>query len=518
MNDDQLNFLDVLESTPPLVTEPDIWSVEEIFNNLSESSLLAFPEDFRVERKSARVQKKDLALEACAFANAIQYGGCLIIGIEDNGEITGFEEVGLEKASELEGRFDICPDVQFDHRRFEVTNSRGNRDFVLLMYIHPRKDKLVETSKGEAFIREGKNKRKLSETEKREIRIARGQVDYEREPVSLKYPDDFDQSLIELFYKNYIRKRGLNNGSKEEIMHWAKLGKLLDGSFTPNLACAIVFANDPRDVCPGARIRFQRFSGTEEGSGANYNLVRDEFIEGPLPRLIEQAEQVVSSQMRNFTRLGKDGRFYTRPEYPRDAWIEAIVNACVHRSYNFRSMNIFVKMFDDKFVVESPGGFHPPTTAANIYESHNPRNPHLMEALFYFDMVKCAHEGTIRMKNEMEAVDLPPPIFSEAQGNTTTVHVTLRNNVAARKSFMDESAAELLGRSVFATLRPNERMIVNYLAEHGKANVTEIHRLVQCDWRTAKATLTRLVERDILEHISFRERDSKAFYRLKEPH
>jgi len=301
-------------------------------------------------------------------------------------------------------------------------------------------------------------------------------------------------------------------------MHWAKLGKLLDGSFTPNLACAIVFANDPRDVCPGARIRFQRFSGTEEGSGANYNLVRDEFIEGPLPRLIEQAEQVVSSQMRNFTRLGKDGRFYTRPEYPRDAWIEAIVNACVHRSYNFRSMNIFVKMFDDKFVVESPGGFHPPTTAANIYESHNPRNPHLMEALFYFDMVKCAHEGTIRMKNEMEAVDLPPPIFSEAQGNTTTVHVTLRNNVAARKSFMDESAAELLGRSVFATLRPNERMIVNYLAEHGKANVTEIHRLVQCDWRTAKATLTRLVERDILEHISFRERDSKAFYRLKEPH
>ena len=122
------------------------------------------------------------------------------------------------------------------------------------------------------------------------------------------------------------------------------------------------------------------------------------------------------------------------------------------------------------------------------------------------------------MKNEMEAVDLPPPTFSEAQGNTTTVHVTLRNNVAARKSFMDESAAELLGRSVFATLRPNERMIVNYLAEHGKANVTEIHRLVQCDWRTAKATLTRLVERDILEHISFRERDSKAFYRLKEPH
>lgn len=65
-------------------------------------------------------------------------------------------------------------------------------------------------------------------------------------------------------------------------------------------------------------------------------------------------------------------RFYTRPEYPREVWLEAVINACVHRSYNFKYMNIFVKMFDDKFVVESPGGVLPPTTAETIYESHNP--------------------------------------------------------------------------------------------------------------------------------------------------
>jgi hypothetical protein len=33
----------------------------------------------------------------------------------------------------------------------------------------------------------------------------------------------------------------------------------------------------------------------------------------------------------------------------------ALVNACVHRSYGLTNMNIFVKMFDDKLVIEIPG-------------------------------------------------------------------------------------------------------------------------------------------------------------------
>jgi ATP-dependent DNA helicase RecG len=78
---------------------------------------------------------------------------------------------------------------------------------------------------------------------------------------------------------------------------------------------------------------------------------------------IAAAKSFMSSQIRNFTRLGRDGRFVTNPEYPEDVWLEAVINAVVHRSYNLKNMNIFLKMFEDKFVVESPGAFLPPTTA-----------------------------------------------------------------------------------------------------------------------------------------------------------
>ena len=74
------------------------------------------------------------------------------------------------------------------------------------------------------------------------------------------------------------------------------------------------------------------------------------------------------------------------------------MNAVVHRSYNLKNMNIFVKLFEDRLVVESPGAFLPPTTAKTVFEAHNPRNPNTMWALYYFDFVQCAFEGTRRMQ------------------------------------------------------------------------------------------------------------------------
>ncbi len=91
-------------------------------------------------------------------------------------------------------------------------------------------------------------------------------------------------------------------------------------------------------------------------------------------------------------------------------------------------MQIFVKMFDDRFVVESPGGFLPPTNSSNIYSSHNPRNPRLIQALYYFDWVKCAHEGTRRMRDTTSEAELPAPEFAQREVAGHQVEVTLRNN------------------------------------------------------------------------------------------
>jgi ATP-dependent DNA helicase RecG len=78
-------------------------------------------------------------------------------------------------------------------------------------------------------------------------------------------------------------------------------------------------------------------------------------------------------------------------------------------------MNIFVKMFDNKIVIDNAGAFMPPTTAETVYDAHNPRNTNMMWALYYFDYVQCAFEGTRRMRQGMLDANLPEPTFVQKQ-------------------------------------------------------------------------------------------------------
>lgn len=518
---EQLSF-DLESITPPKAELRELWTPEDIFKAAIQdgaATLARFEEDNRIEWKSAKYGSRELADYFSMWANTQPHGGLIAVGIEKDGAIAGCLNVGVEKVSELErAGSDFCPDAPHDVRRISAKRADGHDDFVLLIRVFYRPDKLVETNRGEAFIRAGNRKKRLTEDEKREIRINKGQIAYEKEVVTLAYPDEFDDLLIEEFCREYREKRGLETRhSREQILCLNHLGQIADGKFKPNLACALLFALDPRGIVPGARIRFLRFEGTEERSGQDYNVVREAFIDGPLPRMIQEAEEVVESQIRNFTRLGRDGKFYTRPEYPNDVWLEAIVNACVHRSYNLKNMNIFVKMFDDRLVVESPGGFPPPVTPENIYETHNPRNPHLMNALFYLDFVKCAHEGTRRMRDFMKGANLPEPEFTQKEIGTHQVHVTLRNNIEARKEFLDAGAIKLIGESVYEQLSAQEKQVINFVAEKGSINVSDANRLLHRDWQTARRILQGLAERKILMRRakSDKLRDPSAHYVLR---
>lgn len=354
------------------------------------------------------------------------------------------------------------------------------------------------------------------------MEIEKGQVDLEQEPAALHFPTDFKTHLIRQFVAGVKTvKRLEKDHTDEEILVHARLGRLQNGEFTPNVACALLFANDPLLLLPGCKIRIQRFDGEIEQTGKNYNVVKDFFVEGPIPEIIVEAAKILKTQLREFTRLGEDGRFYTAAEYPEDAWYEAIVNACVHRSYVLKTMVVFVKMFDDRLVIESPGGFPPPVTPETIYFTHSPRNPHLMQALFFMDFVKLSNEGTRRILDTMVAMNLPKPEFAQKEVATgfDSVRVTLRNNIKLRKMWVDSEADSRLGK-IATQLEPTELRIVNYVAEHGAINVTQAQKLFPNNrrWHAVKKVLEAMVQKGYLIHKinSNISRDAHAVYKLPE--
>ena len=495
----------------------------EIWDTASADLISSIAEDRRIERKSPGIHPDSLSEYLSMWANTPPDGGLIAVGVEDDGKVSGCHRLSGNQLNDLEkAPRRLCSDARVDSKRVEANADDGASSFIELFRVEYREDRVVRNHKSEAFIRYGDEKHRLSEPEIRELEIDRRQVDIEKEPVPLTYPDDFDSELVRRFIEGVKKIHQPFQQYKDvEVLQQRRLGIVKDGSFIPNAACALAFARDPVHLFPGCQIRFLRVDGEFEQSGNNYNVIKTVPLEGPVPRLLEQTAELLSGQLRDFSRLGEDGVFYGAPEYPYAAWYEALVNACVHRSYGLKNMNIFVKMFDDKLVIESPGGFPPLVTPENIYTMHHPRNPTLMRAMFYMGLVKEHAEGTKRMRDTMKELKLPAPIFEQTQSGigSAAVRVTLRNEIKQRKVWVDSDVTSLLGEALSRNLSSEEKRVLNFVAEYGTINVTQCHRLIPnlAKWHSAKRLLMKLVDKGLLKQVhSAVIRDNKAHFVLPE--
>lgn len=431
------------------------------------------------------------------WSNTAPSGGIILIGVEDDGTITGCSAMDQGHKNTIETTHVFCEDARYTSKQFPVKNNKGSDDYVIAFRIFYRPDKVVETSDGRAFMREGSTKVEIAADLKRELQITKGQIHYELEPVPLRYPEDFDQGEVQNFCRAYAAVRKLTQPkSFPEILELAKLGKRSGNTFHPNLAGCLLLARDPTLIIPGSKIRIIKYEGIVEKFGEDQNSIYSEIVEGPIVKMIDIAKEKIAAQLRYYQQLTSTGRLERRPEYPEVAWLEAIVNAVAHRSYNLKTQNIFVKIFDDRMIVESPGGFVPPTNEESIYDAHNPRNPHLMTAMMHLDLTFCAYEGTRRMREAMIASSLPTPRFKQISAQLHKVSVTLENDLKSRNRANHEYGG--LEEKEYAGLSREERYIVNYLSENDGLTVSAAAILIQKSKPTASKILNDLSNRNIL--------------------
>jgi ATP-dependent DNA helicase RecG len=151
-------------------------TVEEIYDRASVELLQALEEDRRIERKPVGIHPQKLSEWFSMWANTAPDGGILVIGIEDDGDVSGCLGITQKDLNRLEKTgMDYCPDARFESKRI----SCGDTDFLLLFRIFYRTDKVVKTNSREAYARVGDSKRKLTQEEIRELEIDKGQLEFE---------------------------------------------------------------------------------------------------------------------------------------------------------------------------------------------------------------------------------------------------------------------------------------------------------------------------------------------------
>jgi ATP-dependent DNA helicase RecG len=494
-----------------------LWTPRDIWVRLNQRVMEVFKEDRRIERKDYKGPSLDeMAVCYSMFSNTPD-GGLILMGVTDDGEIVGcpFTTEQLNKIERC--HITHCPLAKVETRRVSVVVN-GEQLFVLAIFVHPS-NQLVETNKDEAWIRYGESRHKMTDEEKRDFRSTRQELSFELTPASAyKYPGDFNPRLVQDFCDAYRALEFKPDWSNEEVLIDRHLLREVDGVLKPLNSLVLVAAKDPGLTIPGCRVRVQRFESDTEGTGANYAPLRDKVIEGNLLEVIQNAQEAIASLIYDVTWLNPEGKFVTTPEYPQWAWLEALVNACVHRSYHFSGTETTVKIFSDRMEIESPGGFVPPVNEKTIYHTRSSRNPHLMDALRVLGHVRMSREGTRRMRESMKAYQLPEPVFRQESLHGVVVKVTLRNDQGTRKRASDKDVALHFGVEVWKRLEDDEIRIVASAYHNGSIQVSEAQRLTGHTWQTSKKDLDRLVKKGILVFEPGRYiRDSKSTYRLAKP-
>ena len=111
------------------------------------------------DRKSARIQARDFAHHLSAFANAS--GGLVVIGIEDNGSVTGVTE--NQENSFRQAAYDFLQTIpEYETEAVLCKTHSGEQKTILLFRISPSGNEIIRLKNGEAFLRVGDQSRKLS--------------------------------------------------------------------------------------------------------------------------------------------------------------------------------------------------------------------------------------------------------------------------------------------------------------------------------------------------------------------
>ena len=280
---------------------------------------------------------------------------------------------------------------------------------------------MIANQADDVFLRVGDKNKKLNFEQRLQLVYAKGVKYFEDQPVYGASIADIDLDFV----SEYCEKIGYNKGDAEYYLrHNNDFITIANGEEKVSGAAILLFGKDPQRFFPRARVRFIRYDGRTAEVGDRMNVIKDKKFSGRILDQVRDAAAFVQTQIREYTKLGPGAIFQTTPEYPEFCWTELIVNAVAHRDYSIKGTDIQIKMFDNHFVVESPGMLPGLVRVNNIREFHFSRNPKIVEFLNEYDLVKEFGEGVDRIFRDMQDAGLPEPEYRQSE---FMLYATLKN-------------------------------------------------------------------------------------------
>ncbi len=367
--------------------------------------IIANRENSGIEFKRDDIRPEQLAKEVVALANF--QGGKILLGVEDDGSISGLQRDNTEEWVMNVFRDKIHPmilpfyeELQMDaQRRVAVVSFPQGISKPYVIRHHGRE---------EIYIRMGTTSQRASREQQARLHALGGMLHTELMPVPGTSLQSLDAARLENYLRDIIRDIELPDTPKEWEKRLLGLGFLIDGQDNQifcTIAGLLLFGINPR--------RFLKQSGLRvmviEGMDKEYQALLDDILEGPLvgrweisdsgkklidTGLIEKFMDCVGPFIsQEASEIDEDLRRDKTWFYPLDAVREIVVNALAHRDWT-RFVDVEIGVYADRFEVISPGALQNTMTIEKMVAGQrSPRNILIMEVLRDYGYVDFSGMG-----------------------------------------------------------------------------------------------------------------------------
>jgi ATP-dependent DNA helicase RecG len=467
------------------------------------TNLLTENESRALEFKRVSGQMVSKALIAIsAFANSD--GGILVLGLADQKPETGKARLyGIEENAEAVDdlirklRTHITPVIEaIRFLRWPCILRDGKLGHLVLVQIS-KSDKVHSVVDNGTWQRMDASNRQMSAPEVTELSYQRGVRSAENDLL----PIDF--TLLQTHtWLSFLSARGLKTGTFTEQLERIALAVREEGKMLPTRAAVLLFAEEPGSLLAAygsrADIRLMIYDGKQAIPGATPNLRKTpKTIRGPLIEQIDGAVKMVLDELAQGLTLASSG-FKAKHSYPERVVKEAIVNAVIHRDYRL-NRDIFIRIFDDRIEIESPGVFPGAITPANISRlGSKARNPLIAQNMREFPLPPNidAGEGVKMMFAEMAQAMLYPPQYRQ-NTEVAVESVTLILLNAERPTMWDE--------------------VSHWIDSHGEIANADLCKIAKVDTLSASRMLKAWVEQSVLVPLPDRGKRNMAYSKPTQP-
>ena len=320
--------------------------------------ILANGKNSGVEFKRDDLNSHDLAKELVAFSNL--EGGKLLLGVEDDGRISGLVRKNLEEWVMTTCRDKIRPEIiPF----FEIVPDFRDKKSIAIIGVTSGYDvhSLWHNNTNKYLIRVGSQSREASKEELARLFQRRGSIRAELKPVSGTTFANLDIRRLQNYFRD-VRQQAVPIG--DDVEGWKSLLTTIEIMVGESVSVGgmLLFGSMPNRFLPYAGIDAVAYSGSHK----DYDAVERTKLRGPMTPLLDQSSHIIENglteQAMNFVRRNTKvvvendgGRRIERPAYPDDVLREGIVNALIHRDYLLTSTDIELSVYSDRLEIISPG-------------------------------------------------------------------------------------------------------------------------------------------------------------------